>query len=690
MNLHQDFSDNATLRANQMEWSSQLSQLAVSNESDTVATYGIAAPCTLRPLLLTEIMTLQTTCRCRSSDWSKLRLLFHDGVQDQSERLEVLVSDSAFEGTVVLILIHTKPPQSLATEGDDWVVTIPVGIHGCAVVANSMIHIDSARVHRCTVISDTYVDAYAVALNCGRICCSSSFLLEPFTRITVGPESGGGRTLQLTPESTMIEVGQELLTSRTQAVVLAKKQHLSCFNMIGSHCIVRDTATLDTIYLHPGSCIESASLVRNTILFPTSTITNASTVKNAILQWNCKVTDCSNVSDALLMEHAAAGPSSVVANAVLGPDVHVSGGEVQASVLGPNCNAHHQSLLIAVLWPTGRGNVGYGANVGSNHTGRIPDQECCAGEGVFWGLSCVVKFPVDLSSAPYTIVAAGTNMSPQRCTMPFSLIVSSENGDGGTSIIPGWVLQNSPYTIVRSETKFATRRKATRHSYYTGWKIMRPETIDLCVVARRALQSVRGGTLYDSDSTIPGIGASQLSEKSRLAGIQAYTECIQLFALQGLYNFLVAAIAKRSGSLDKALAAEYANAIVPSMPHANDDGRVFWPVFPWDVDQSSEAFWKSQRTLLMEEFPIGENFTLWVRDLLRQFLVLEKSFADRVYKCKQRDDSRGIATIPDYSSAHVLADQDPVIAGLRAELKRKNETVQDILEELYQSQRSAL
>jgi hypothetical protein len=81
------------------------------------------------------------------------------------------------------------------------------------------------------------------------------------------------------------------------------------------------------------------------------------------------------------MEQSEVGPHSFTANAIYGPDSHVSGGEVHCTIFGPNANSHHQSLLIGILWPLGRGNVGYGSNVGSNHTGRIPDQETSVGEG---------------------------------------------------------------------------------------------------------------------------------------------------------------------------------------------------------------------------------------------------------------------------------------------------------------------
>ena len=53
-------------------------------------------------------------------------------------------------------------------------------------------------------------------------------------------------------------------------------------------------------------------------------------------------------------------------------------------LVGPFVGFHHQALLIACFWPDGKGNIGYGANVGSNHTLKAPDQELWPGEGCFF------------------------------------------------------------------------------------------------------------------------------------------------------------------------------------------------------------------------------------------------------------------------------------------------------------------
>ena len=83
----------------------------------------------------------------------------------------------------------------------------------------------------------------------------------------------------------------------------------------------------------------------------------------------------------------------------------VGGAECAHSLIGPLIGIHHSSLLISCSWPNGRGNLAYGSKVGANHTGRVNDQECFTGEGVFYGLGVQIKFPFNTLHAPYSLIA---------------------------------------------------------------------------------------------------------------------------------------------------------------------------------------------------------------------------------------------------------------------------------------------
>ena len=626
----------------------------------------------LRRLTPNEITILQSICRCQCKDWTKVFLILPSDVSrvDQSDALETLISDTRFDRTVVLDMTEdftcaSEEEESMKKGRNDW-LRLPPGIHSNLMVSDSILRVKSCRLYRNSFLTNTFVGAYATVVQCGHISTS----LEPFSygrlAISVGAESGGGRLLELTSEHTMIDVCRQLRNGTNALPSLPKAS--KPMNIIGNGCLVRDTPTLQDVYLHEHSSIEAATSVSQSTLFPQACVRGSCTVSKVLLQWNSSIVDHSTVTEALLMEEAHCGPNSFVVSTVLGPDAHVSAGEVHASIVGPNTNAHHQSLVIGVLWPLGRGNVGYGANVGSNHTGRLPDQETAAGEGVFWGLSNVIKFPVDLSFSPYSIVAAGTSLPPQRVCMPFSLIL--DNGKT-TEIIPGWLLQSSPYSLARSEKKYATRRKAKRHDHYTGWKIFRPEIMAMCRWAKQALEE--GATV---DKTV-GVGSNELSSRARDAGIRAYTECLERYALHGLLRWILQVTDSGKISLDlNALDHELARESKTRL-EIDPFATVDWPIFPWEMKGCTE--WDYQKVLVLELFPLDQNTSLWLEKVLLRLVTLEKDFARRIHKSKARDDSRGAKTIPGYARAHVAADKDPVILEALAYAEQIDSSVADIL-----------
>lgn len=720
----QDFLAEVQQRREQLALTQKIRSRATSINNTTAVATKKPIPVddrhALRSLTTLELETLQKNCRCTCSDWSQVSLLVSPASShvDCSQKLRQLVSNTAFEGTVVLDMTHATITTTTTSTTDTTNSSYkkgPIGIHNNFLISNSIISTKS-WVHNNTLISDTHVFPHAVLMVCGSVAASSSgssFLSnDGVLKVSVGAESGGGRLLTLSPESTMIHVCQQLAHRSSSATTTISTDtpagddtaEIPNVNIVSSHCVVRNTPTIQGIYLAPTASIHAATSVSNAILFPTATIQNTCVVQDVRLQWNASIVDNSNVSNTFFMEEAHCGPNSFVASTVLGPDVHVSAGEVHCSVLGPNTNSHHQSLVISVIWPLGRGNVGYGANIGSNHTGRIPDQETTSGEGIFWGLSSVIKFPVDMTMAPYSIVAAGTALPPQRICMPFSLVVGSSEGDSNT-IMPGWVLSSSPYTIARSEKKYATRRKAKRHADYTGWKIVRPETVHMCRWARNELRNVAPPnntmvspkTLYVTDRVVKGIGSNVLSEKGRLSGIKAYTECIHRFALEGLLTWLVRQ--HELGLLDdeSVLEEEFRSVSQQHVETLEDISRLYeqveWPIFPWEQSNNNgpDRLWNYQKALLREEFlSNNDDVVKWIADLLETLIVLEKNHADKVYQCKKRDDKRGASTIPGYASSHTAAEIDGVVKEAQATVEEIEATATKLVVKLKQNHRSRL
>ena len=270
-----------------------------------------------------------------------------------------------------------------------------------------------------------------------------------------------------------------------------------------------------------------------------------------------------------------------VTASILGPNTGVAEGEVTSCLLGPFVGFHHQALLIAVLWPEGKGNVGYGANVGSNHTSKAPDQEFWPGEGTFLGLGVNIKYPADFSRAPYSIIASGVTTLPQKITFPFSLVNSPAAQYPGISpayneIVPGWVLTDNMFTLKRNEGKYKARNKAKRTRFV--FDVFRPEIVQLMCEAGRALEAVWEVKEVYTDREIEGLGKNYMLEVNRRPAIEAYRCFIRYYALFGLKDRIQKLVQQRQ---------------LPALPRLLETS-------------SNDQPWEHQRGLLYDEFGIRD------------------------------------------------------------------------------------
>lgn len=59
------------------------------------------------------------------------------------------------------------------------------------------------------------------------------------------------------------------------------------------------------------------------------------------------------------------------------------------------------------------------------------DQEIWPGEGVFFGLSTVIKFPANYSESPFSVIGSGVTCLPQRVSSLASLQPRELTSGGG-------------------------------------------------------------------------------------------------------------------------------------------------------------------------------------------------------------------------------------------------------------------
>jgi hypothetical protein len=327
------------------------------------------------------------------------------------------------------------------------------------------------------------------------------------------------------------------------------------------------------------------------------------------------------------LEHSGAGRQSLVTESLVGPNTHVGGGEVTASFLGPFVGFHHQSLLIAAWWPEGRGNVGYGANIGSNHTSRAPDQELWAGEGTFFGLASAVKFPSNFHDSPYSILASGVVTLPQRLALPFSLILDepldTPETRGLNRVIPGWVLRENVYLLLRNESKYLQRNKARRHSF--DLRIFRPEIVEKLWKARVVLANIEGKPVY-TRVDLPAVGKNYMLEEDRINALDVYREFLRYAALKLFAERELQGLAC--------------------------DGEWLSGLF---------------RRLNLDYFSTQQNLALYLEE--------ERRLWEASLHAKEKDDRRGLAIIPDYGVFHTPAEEDGFLLKKQAELVRLAEKI---------------
>jgi len=501
---------------------------------------------------------------------------------------------------------------------------------------------DGAVIRDTGLLSNMHIGAGVAIIGCGRMTHTPNECFGIGTVVDL--VETGERFIRWFPEMTVEDADRlarmpQRQTERVDALQWIDQyanRAASAFGVIEDNAQILETPRLENAFIGVSSRILSAQRLSDCVILSDSerpvVVEDGSIVKRSLLQWNSCVTSQSLVEMSLLCEASVAERHAKISQSVIGLNTSIGEGEVTSSLLGPFVGMHHQSLLISVFWPEGKGNVGSGCQCGSNHTSREPDQEFWPGEGMFLGLGVNVKFPGCFTQAPYTIIATGITLPPQRVEFPFSLILQpveqpKDFSEDLNEIIPAWVLSDNLFVLARNERKFIARDRAKSGKF--EHRVIRRETVELMKTARKRLQETSDRDYY-TENEIPGLGRNLLAEYSRGPAVEAYTFHISLYALEGFFERC-----ERLGE-------------VP-------DGILTSP--------SDDTEWEHQRLILQEE-ELGSN----PRALIESYTDSLHQMALRVEESKSRDDTRGKRIIPDYTDHHVPADSNPLVLQFRNEL----------------------
>ncbi len=584
----------------------------------------------LRDLTREEIAVMEDR-GCRSDDWKAVQVAQDfDCFRVRRAHLKGRCVLGRFQGEVEVV-----PGIRLST-----------GIYDCTLI-DCQVGNDSL-VQDVRFAANLVVDREAVLFDVGSFTCSGAAVFGCGQELPIGCEVGG-REVPLWAECTVAacaeiarnradRAGQDAIRAAVKAYVAAATSPVA---WVRRRARVSHIDRLHDVYVGAGARLDHALELVNVAVLSSpeepTRVDGGAAIRDAILQWGVSVGGGGIVRRTALLEHSGVDEHAVVDTSIIGPNTHLAKGEVTATLLGPFVGFHHQSMLIAAFWPEGKGNVAHGAMVGSNHTGRAPDQEVWPGEGAFFGLGCAIRFPADYSQAPYTVISMGVTTLPQKVTYPFSLItvpVESLSDDAQVpralnEIVPAWGLFANAYGLVRNELKFASRDNAKRNRI--DYKVLRPGIMRLVKEARDRLAAVRAVKPVYLESDIEGLGRNFLREENRLQAIQVYDLALTRYALRLL-------LGEAEGRLTIAGSAEIAHELADALLPGLD-----------------------------------------LRARLLRLVEIERGNAQLVQDSKAKDDERGARIIPGYADAHVSAASDPVVKSAWERVRTTEQRVAAVL-----------
>jgi hypothetical protein len=177
-----------------------------------------------------------------------------------------------------------------------------------------------------------------------------------------------------------------------------------------------------------------------------------------------------------------------------------------------------------------------------------------------------------------------------------------------------------------------------------------------------------------------GLGKLQCTPEARQQGIDAYTHCIQLFALRELLQLCLESknpdesaedLIERVGAKCVQTCDDFTQTCVDNFED------VPWVQYPWEDTKNEQRSFALE--LLLQELPVSESWIFWLFQALQTLEHLEETFAQNVRASKEGDDVSGTATIPGYRDAHVLVDEDPLVQSVEKELEETKKKIQDVL-----------
>lgn len=331
-------------------------------------------------------------------------------VKDEWDRIKVFTKSISFDPTKIINCYFQgiNILGSTQTEDDDD--------SNCELrnttFENCIIH-DFCKIVNNNLIKNTEIMDNVRISGCGTVAYDGTSQCGELTEVLLGNEIGK-RVIPIN-SSMSFSIASKIVEKKNELVKYSPSIRICNSNIIENNCDIENCNSLLNIKLSSNTKVSGSSIKDSTIISTSKPvhIINMCVLDHVIVKDDCKIENLAIISNSMIFEGCHIVNHGKVTDSIIGPYTATSCGEIHNSFLGPYVAAHHQSLVQSAIILDGKCNIAYGSNIGSNHTGRAPDQELWSGEGVFFGLGCNIKYPINLIESPHSIIASGVLMLPQ-------------------------------------------------------------------------------------------------------------------------------------------------------------------------------------------------------------------------------------------------------------------------------------
>ena len=284
-------------------------------------------------------------------NWSDVRF-FAKSIKERNQTISS-IRNCSFSGRIVIGNLEgtVRGPHG---------VQLPCGLQNCNFFGDCIIS-DGCCIKDIFLLKDVFVGMETVIVACGSILCNDLCDNFPYINIEVGPETGG-RSVSVHAGISYGEICSCALDrkNKTNAALSSSSNDRTQerLTVIGPNSTLFSCDEIINCLLGPNTILKSSSVSNSTVLSslkrPVS-ITSGARVSNCIINAACSLSMGCHADHVFMSECSSLGDFARVSHTIMGPDSSVAGGECHHCLLGPFVGFHHQSLLIAAIWPTGRG-----------------------------------------------------------------------------------------------------------------------------------------------------------------------------------------------------------------------------------------------------------------------------------------------------------------------------------------------